>query len=91
MILNLISGRKVEVKRKTTAHYTPSKYGKDTCNWNINIIELVNDRSSGFIAIGEWGCDGYHNDCDVYIRTIKNFNELIPIDSIESLSNLSNW
>ena len=32
MILNLISGRKVEVKRVTTAYYTPSKYGEDSCN-----------------------------------------------------------
>lgn len=91
MKLHLIDQTVVEITRLTCANYIPDDYGQDECNWNINPVQIVNDKRSGFFAVGEWGCDGYRDGCGKYIRTIKNFKELIPVDSVVKITDIGVW
>ena len=90
MKLHLIDGSIVEIFRQTCGHYIPEKFKETSCNWNINPVELVRYRSSGFFGIGKWGCDGYH-DGGAYIRTPEKFEQLIPIDSVVKLTDIGEW
>ena len=92
MILHLINGEKVEITRMTCGHYTAGQYNEPSCSWNINPIGLVHDREKGFFAIGKWGCDGYHdNNNGMYIRTPENFEQLIPIRNVVTISDIGKW
>lgn len=55
MNLHLIDGSVVKITRLTCCHYTPDQYGRESCNWNINPVQIVNNASKGYFAIGEMG------------------------------------
>lgn len=92
MILHLKDKSKVGITRKTCAHYIPDKYDNNgSCNWNINPIEIISDKESGYFAIGKWGCDFHRNNSGVYIRTPENFEQLIPIHSVIRITEIGVW
>lgn len=91
MQLHLTDGSTTEIFRQTCGHYVSKRMGQDSCNWNITPLELVNERASGYFAIGEWGCDGYHDGCGKYIRTPEKFEQMIPIDSVVKITEVGKW
>lgn len=92
MKLHLINGEVFEIFRQTCGHYQPSRYKETSCNWNIDPVQLVNDKESGYFAIGKWGCDGYwDNDHGVYVRTPEKFDDLIPIRNVLRVSDIGKW
>jgi len=91
MKLHLKDKTEVDIFRQTCAHYQPDTYGRSTCSWNINPVEIVNDERSGYFAIGPWGCDGHRDDCGHWVETIEKFEQLIPIKSVVRISKVGEW
>jgi hypothetical protein len=93
MILKLIDGREVEIFRQTCGHYKRLQYNGESTSFNINPIQIVQDKDIGYFAIMEsWGDSGYHDNLrGIYIHTPEKFKELIPISSIVSISKIGEW
>lgn len=91
MKLHLIDNTTVDITRLTCAHYIPNAYKGPSCSWNINPLEIISKKESGYFAIGEWGCSGYHGPCGNYIYTPENFEQLIPISSVVRITNIGEW
>lgn len=91
MILHLIDGGEVEIFRQNCGHYITQDYrGNPTCDWNIHPIRLIEEKHSGFFAIGPWGCDG-HWQGSQYIRTPERFEQLIPIRNVLRITRAGEW
>ena len=90
MKLNLINGETIEVFRQNCGY----QFGKDcgtSVNWNIDPIQLVYENASGFFVIGPWG-SGYKRDhCGQCYYDPSNFENMIPVRSVVSIEDPSNW